>query len=141
MIRSIVGVAMAATLATVAFASAARQEDGSDAARGAVESWLTAVDAGRYPESWEQAGAQFRAAVTADDWRMALEATRSPLGALVSREVDSTTAASTLPGAPDGEYFVFQFRTSFERKESAQETVAAVREPDDAWRVVGYFIR
>ena len=132
-------IAIAGAIAAAAYGAV--QEAASDAARESVDAWLTDVDAGRYPESWEAAGAQFRAAVTADDWEMALEATRSPLGGLVSREVASTTAANTLPGAPDGEYFVFQFQTTFERKLSAQETVTAVREDDDTWRVVGYFIR
>jgi hypothetical protein len=39
-------------------------------------------------------------------------------------------ALLTLPGAPDGEYVVFQFNTSFEQKSAAVETVTAIREKD-----------
>ena len=46
-----------------------------------------------------------------------------------------------LPGAPDGEYVVFQFDTQFERKRAAVETVTPMRDPDGSWRVSGYFIR
>jgi hypothetical protein len=46
-----------------------------------------------------------------------------------------------LPGAPDGEYVVFQFDTQFEHKRAAVETVTPMRDPDGSWRVSGYFIR
>jgi hypothetical protein len=55
--------------------------------------------------------------------------------------VKSVTSANTLPGAPDGEYVVFQFDTSFERKEAALETVTTIHEADGQWRVAGYFVR
>jgi len=45
------------------------------------------------------------------------------------------------PGAPDGEYVVLQYHASCEHKAAAVETVTATREPDGAWRVVGYFVR
>ena len=48
---------------------------------------------------------------------------------------------TTLPGAPDGEYVVIQYQTSFERKKSAIETVTPMRDKDGKWRVAGYYIR
>lgn len=46
-----------------------------------------------------------------------------------------------LPGAPDGEYAVIQFETSFANKKSAIETVTPMKDPDGKWRVSGYFIK
>ncbi len=43
-------------------------------------------------------------------------------------------------GAPDGEYIVFKFATSFAHKQSATETLTLTHEPDDVWRVSGCFI-
>src|SRR3990172_8443962 len=45
------------------------------------------------------------------------------------------------PGAPDGQYVVIQYETSFERKSSAIETITPIREKDGKWRVAGYYIR
>jgi hypothetical protein len=45
-----------------------------------------------------------------------------------------------LPGAPDGEYVVIQFESSFEKKKSAVETVTPMLEKDGKWRVSGYYI-
>jgi hypothetical protein len=45
-----------------------------------------------------------------------LKAVRKPLGKVISREVKSKSHHTSLPGAPDGEYVVIQFDTSFENK-------------------------
>lgn len=110
-------------------------------ARGSVDSWLGLIDGQRYAESWQAAAAFFRNAVPAQTWAEAVRVARIPLGPLKARTVKSATQANTLPGAPDGEYVVFQFNTSFEQKASAIETVTAIHESDGKWRVVGYFVR
>ena len=48
---------------------------------------------------------------------------------------------TNLPGAPDGEYVVIQYKTSFQNKASAIETVTPMRDPDGVYRVSGYYIR
>ena len=70
-----------------------------------------------------------------------LRATRTPLGQTVSRKVRSAVYKTSLPGAPDGEYVVIQYTTSFEHKQSAVETVTTSKGSDGVWRVAGYFIR
>ncbi len=104
-------------------------------------SWLSLTDRGQYGQSWSDAASLFQAAISSADWVRSLTAVRSPLGQLKSREVSSATFARTLPGAPDGEYVVFQFSTSFENKASAIETVTAMKEQDETWRVAGYYIK
>ena len=70
-----------------------------------------------------------------------MSAARKPLEELVSREVASAEFHLTLPGAPDGEYVVLTFNSSFGKKAVAVETVTMMKEADGAWRVSGYFIR
>jgi hypothetical protein len=83
----------------------------------------------------------FRNAITQETWQAAMQAARAPLGRMKSRTLRSATSTTTLPGAPDGEYVVFQFNTSFEQKSAGVETVTAIREKDGTWRVGGYFIQ
>ena len=66
---------------------------------------------------------------------------RQPLGKMLSRKIKSTQYETSLPGAPDGEYVVIQYNTSFEHKESAIETVTPMLEQDGKWKVSGYFIK
>ncbi len=48
---------------------------------------------------------------------------------------------TSLPGAPDGEYVVISYETSFTNKKSAIETVTPMLDKDGKWRVSGYFIK
>lgn len=117
------------------------QESSTKAAQTSVDAWLSLIDNESYAASWETAASLFRNAITLEKWQAAAQAVRVPLGQMTSRTLKSTTATTTLPGAPDGEYVVFQFNTSFERKSAALETVTAIREQDGTWHVGGYFIK
>ena len=48
---------------------------------------------------------------------------------------------TSLPGAPDGEYVVIQFDTSFTNKKVAVETVTPMKDEDGIWRVSGYYVK
>ena len=107
----------------------------------AAQSWLREIDSGSYEKSWSEASSYFQGAVTVKSWTDALNGTRRPLGKLVSRKVVKTHSATSLPGAPDGNYLVMQFATSFANKKNAVETVTFMREKDENWRAAGYYIK
>ena len=111
-----------------------------EAAR-AANKWLALVDGGKYAKSWETAATYFKTAVTKDQWQASLTATRKPLGRANYRTLKYKKFTTTLPGAPDGEYVVFQFETWFQNKKSAIETVTPMRDEDGKWRVGGYYIK
>jgi len=111
------------------------------AALQAADAWLQLVDSGRYTKSWEEAAEYFKNAVPQDIWQRSTEAFRKPLGKLASRKLKSTQYTTSAPGAPDGEYVIIQYNTSFENKESAIETVTPMLDKDGKWRVSGYFIK
>ncbi len=111
-----------------------------EAAKRAALEWLTLVDDMQYEASWQEAALLFRDQVSPSNWVNAVAAARSPLGDLVARRLSSATYATSLPGAPDGEYVVIQFETSFENKTQAIETVTPMLDEGN-WRVSGYYIR
>lgn len=111
------------------------------AAVSAAEAWLRMVDEGDYAGSWKEAAEYFKNALSQEQWDQSLRAARKPLGKLVSRTVKTNTYAISLPGAPDGEYVVIEFETSFENKKAAVETVTPMMDKDGKWRVSGYYIR
>jgi hypothetical protein len=119
----------------------AGDSDKEKAAVAAAEEWLIMVDQGKYAESWKEAAQFFKNAVNQKQLEQSLQAVRKPLGELIFREVKSKTYKTSLPGAPDGEYVVIQFETSFENKKSAIETVTPMMDNDAKWRVSGYYIR
>lgn len=110
------------------------------AALEAAQAWLAHVDAGEYEASWKDSAKLFREAVSAAQWKASAEAARRPFGKLVSREVSSAQLTSSLPGAPDGTYVVIQYRSVFQNKQGAIETVTPMLDGGE-WRVSGYYIR
>ena len=110
-------------------------------AQQSSDGWLALVDAGKYADSWQEASQLFKAAVTKEQWQNTLRASRHPLGKMLSRKLKSATYTKTLPGAPDGEYVVIQYESSFEHKQSAVETVTPMLDKDGKWRVTGYYIK
>jgi hypothetical protein len=122
-------------------ANAMASEEKEAQALAAARTWLALVDEGKYGDSWATAAAYFKNAITKEKWEQMLTAVRNPLGRLVSRELISKTYTQSLPGAPDGEYVIIQFATSFENKKSAIETVTPMLDSDNEWRVSGYFIK
>lgn len=111
------------------------------AAIAAAEAWLQLVDEEKYTDSWRQAAEYFKAAVKPDQWAQSMRAFRQPLGGTVSRTLKSKNYATSLPGAPDGEYVVIQYETSFENKKCAIETITPMIDKDGLWRVSGYYIK
>lgn len=107
----------------------------------AATAWLAGIDAGQYGQSWQEASSYFRGSITDRKWSDILHAVRMPLGAVVSRNVTGAEPHTSLPGAPDGQYLVMTFATSFAAKQAAVETVTFVRDQDGVWRAVGYFIK
>ena len=120
-----------------AFAEQAKKE----AALTAAENWLALVDGGEYTASWQDAAGYFKGAVSEDQWTQSMTAFRRPLGNVLSRTLASQHYAKALPGAPDGEYVVIQYQTSFEGKASSIETVTPMLDTDGVWRVAGYYIK
>lgn len=111
------------------------------AAERAARDWLALTDPGQFAASWEQASSLFRAAITQENWESALAGARTPFGELRSRETGSSAFSTTLPGAPDGEYVVFEFESVFANKAAAVETLTVMKDIDGDWRVAGYFVR
>jgi len=112
-------------------------EAGEKAATAAAPAWLKQIDAGNYAASWRDASG----AVTEKGLVDALSRARKPLGPLVSRKLTTAQSATSLPGAPDGNYVVMQFDSSFANKKSAVETVTFMKEKDGKWKAAGYYIK
>jgi hypothetical protein len=107
----------------------------------ASNAWLKLIDDGQYAKSWETSADFFKKNVSKERWDQLLNASRKPLGKVLERSVKSERYMTSLPGAPDGEYVVIQYETSFENKKAAIETVTPMLGKDGKWRVSGYYIR
>jgi len=121
--------------------SSAAETKAEAAAQDAAEKWLALVDGGKDAESWEQMSAPFKKEVSKRKWKSTIEEIRKPAGKQVSRKLKSAEYRKELPGAPEGEYVVAKFDTTFERKPSAIEIVTLVLGQDLLWRVSSYAVK
>jgi hypothetical protein len=112
-----------------------------EAAESAALTWLAALDAGDYPTTWKTASSYFKEHISATNWAAAAASARGSVGALKSRRLTSATLTHMLPGAPDGDYVIILFKTSFEGKADAVETVTPMKDVDGTWHVSGYYIK
>lgn len=133
--RSLLRCLLPAALGALAFAAPA-----IDQSQRSGEAWLALIDRQNYSESWAQSGSLFRSRVTQQRWTEMARQVREPLGGAISRKVLSATTTRTLPRAPEADYVVLRFQTSFQAKSEAIETLTVVLE-DGQWRAVGYFIK
>ena len=124
-----------------AVSAVAKSAEKEKAAAASAERWLQMVDSEKYAESWKEAAVLFKDAINQEQWQQSLQAVRKPLGKLITRKMKTNTYKTSLPGAPDGEYVIIEFATSFEHKKSAIETVTPMMDKDGKWRVSGYYIK
>ena len=134
--------ALLATAMPVVIGSAFSGSDNSEVA--AVESaaqWLALVDEGNISASWDQSAKLLKSSMQQEQWTKMLQA-RLALGRLESRKLMfAKYAKASVPGAPNGEFFVIQYDSSFEHKKSILEMVTPILEEDGQWRVAGYSAR
>lgn len=106
-----------------------------------AEQWLKIIDADNYDKGWGHASEYLKNAVSKDSFKQTLQGVRKPLGSMENRSLTSAQYTTRLPGSPDGEYVVIQFKTAFENKAYAVETLISKKEKDGQWKVAGYYIK
>lgn len=111
------------------------------AAIKAAENFLLLLDTGQYAQSWDAAASLFRQQVPKEAWVQQVSGLLSSVGMVKNRAITGAEYLTQLPGAPDGEYVVIQYRSSFANKEKATETITPMRDKDGQWRVSGYYLK
>jgi hypothetical protein len=119
----------------------AKQIEAEKNAIAAADLWLKLVDQDQYSRSWETAAEFLKNSVARRDFVKALNTSRKPLGEVQSRQLDSKKFVTSVPGGPDGQYVILQYKTSFAGKKAVVETVTPMLDADKKWRVSVYYIK
>ena len=138
------GAALAAALLVYAAAGSAADpatDTTTQKAREVAAAWLAELDAGQYEKSWTEAAPAIQHVVSSADWAKKIAQVRDPFGEMKSRELEAAVYSHSLPGAPDGDYVVIRYHTSFANKADATETVTPMKTSDGLWHVSGYQVR
>ena len=108
----------------------------------AGEKWLALLDAGKFGAAWDVSSAHLKSVVTRQKWVTEIGKARKPFGKLATRKAERFARAHSLPGAPEGDYSIVEFDSTYANGKRATEQVIWMFESKSkAWRVSGYFIR
>ena len=134
-VRLILVLVLAGIASAVTTVAAPAEEEASLAG----QKWLALLDDQKYEESWTQAGSMFRAEVMQDQWVAVLKRLHQPMGPMLSRATARVDLVKTLRGAPDGDYAIIHYTTSFKNKADVTERLTLVKE-DGRWQAAAYAI-
>jgi hypothetical protein len=130
-------VASAVCAAYLSLALADEASAKADAAK-AADKWLTLFDKGDYGGSYASAAPALAKSMTSQQFRFLIGSARDELGQLVSRKIVSETYVTSVAGAPEAQYVVVRYKSSFQHTRSGFETVTVMLDKDGVWRVWNY---
>jgi Protein of unknown function (DUF4019) len=102
--------------------------------------FLGYLDKGRFADSYAYTGMLIRAQVDRESFSSQVEKARAGTGTLQARELMDATYATTVQGAPEGQYVVLRYHSSFADRQQAEETLTLAF-AKGYWRVSGYYIK
>lgn len=108
------------------------------AARESLKSWLKLVDTGSYLASWHESDAYLHRRFERHDWQAYLLMYRMPLGELVRRREQRAYFSSSIPGLMEGQFFILEYVSDFEKHEGVKEKFTVIRNEKGQWHVGGY---
>jgi Protein of unknown function (DUF4019) len=112
-----------------------------DAPTETADAWLSLIDNHEYNQSWKETSSILRDQVPKDRWREVISNVRDSLGDVDDRKFWRTHYRDNSPGFPRGEYAVVQYKTNFEEKADAIETIHLRKEDPGIWKVCSYYVR
>jgi hypothetical protein len=102
--------------------------------------FLGYLDQGRYADSYAYTGMLLRTQVDREAFAAQIEKARTGTGALQGRELIDASYATTVPGAPEGQYVVLHYHANFASRQDTVETLTLAF-ANGYWRVDGYYIK
>jgi len=102
--------------------------------------FLGYLDQGRYADSYAYTGMLIRTQVDRAKFAAQIEKARTGTGVMQARELMDANYSTTVAGAPEGQYVVLHYHTSFANRPDTVETLTLAF-AKGYWRVSGYYIK
>jgi Protein of unknown function (DUF4019) len=102
--------------------------------------FLGYLDHGRYADSYAYTGILIRNQLDREAFATKVEQARANTGTLQSRELVDAGYTTSVPGAPQGQYVVLHYHSSFAKRPDTLETLTLAL-AKGYWRVDGWYIK
>ena len=103
--------------------------------------WLALIDSGKAGAAWDLSSQQLKSAVTRDKFVAGMRDARKPYGKLEARTPERFARSHQMPGVPDGDYVLIEYKARFANGEQLTEHLVWKFEDGEIWRVAGYTFR
>lgn len=107
----------------------------------ASDEWLSLLDQKEYKQCWTNSAKYLREQISQEQWLEGMNSIGNLVGSVENRTMRSANYFRALPNAPMGEYVVIVYDITLKSGQTAVETVTPMKDPDDLWRVSGYYIK
>jgi hypothetical protein len=107
-------------------------------AQAAANAWLASFDTGDGADNWLQSASVFKERVKQEDWQKKVEDQRIQFGRLKTRTLKGMGFTRQMDSAPDGEYFVMRYLSTYAKKDNVVEIVVPTRDRDGNWKIANY---
>jgi hypothetical protein len=106
----------------------------------AALNWLNLIDRKKYTQAYSLTSPYFKERVKEVNWLNKIESALQMDAPVSERKLINSKYLTSMPDAPDGEYYVMQF--SSERADNTEviETVTPVLD-NGQWKVCGFYIK
>jgi hypothetical protein len=106
----------------------------------AALNWLNLIDRKKYTQAYSLTSPYFKERVKEVNWLNKIESALQMDAPVSERKLINSKYLTSMPDAPDGEYYVMQF--SSERADNTEviETITPVLD-NGQWKVCGYYIK
>jgi Protein of unknown function (DUF4019) len=102
--------------------------------------FLGYIDHGRFADSYAYTGMLIRSQLDREAFASQVEKARAGTGTLQARELIDAGYSTTVPGAPEGQYVVLHYHSSFANRPDTVETLTLAM-AKGYWRVDGWYIK
>jgi hypothetical protein len=102
--------------------------------------FLGYLDHGRFADSYAYTGMLIRSQLDREAFASQVEKARAGTGKIQSRELIDAGYATSVPGAPEGQYVVLHYHSSFAKRSDTVETLTLAF-ANGYWRVSGWYIK
>ncbi len=109
-------------------------------AKKAALNWLNLIDSKKYSQAYSLTAPYFKEKVNKESWLSKIESVRKSRPPISARKLLGSKHFTSLPDAPDGDYFVMQFSSESSEDIETIETITPVLD-NGQWKVCGYYIK
>ncbi len=109
-------------------------------AKKAAQNWMSLIDGEKYSQAYSLTAPYFKENISEKSWLSKIKPVLQSRSPISDRKLFASKHFTSLPDAPDGDYFVMQFSSEGSKKNETIETITPVLD-NGQWKVCGYYIK